>query len=483
MKHRNKTTSGRGEAGETLRAAFGNNPAARRGCHPLVADMATGEASGLPEALAGAMDVTLNRLDERYTLGEVLGEGRFSQVFSARRIEPDIEGEVALKVMELNVVTEDDEALEMLEAECVALRLASEHERLRHRVVRLHEVINPVIPSQAAALPVSPPRLRAPCCSPPEPPRVRLPQVFCTPRCVYLALDRVYGHELFNIIEEHGALPQPFVRAVMVQLFEALDALHAINIVHRDIKPENLIVSHFHMDGARTVSEPPRLTLIDFGYASTLAPDEMCEGLAGSPEYAAPEVLSWIEDTEGDGVPYGGAADIWSAGVTAHVMLCGELPFELPGGENVSEQDLVDAARKIRLEFGQAKWKEDGMAAASQLIRACMHPEMSSRPAASDALKLAWLCEAHPAKPPPTAVAPKGKSKVAGLSLPVATPTAAAPSDKRRGILPFSMPPLKLKDITKKESGAANLPVRDTGFSPRGIFSPRRQQGADRSKP
>lgn len=97
--------------------------------------------------------MTLNRLDERYTLGEVLGEGRFSQVFSARRIELDIEGEVALKVMELNVVTEDDEALEMLEAECVALRLASEHERLRHRVVRLHEVISPVILSQAAACP------------------------------------------------------------------------------------------------------------------------------------------------------------------------------------------------------------------------------------------------------------------------------------------------------------------------------------------
>lgn len=301
------------------------------------------------------------------------------------------------------------------------------------------------------------------------------PQVFCTPRCVYLVLDRVHGFELFNIIEEHGALPQPFVRAVMAQLFEALDALHAIGIVHRDIKPENLIVSHFSKDGARAVSEPPKLTLIDFGYASTLAPDELCEGLAGSPEYAAPEVLSWIEDTEGDGVPYSGAADIWSAGVTAHVMLCGELPFELPDGENVSEQDLVDAARNIRLEFKQAKWKEEGMAAASQLIRACMNTEMSARPAACDAAKLAWLCEPLPVTvtPPPT----KGKSKVPSLSLPAATPAAAAPADKRRGILPFSMPPLKLKDITKKESGAGNLPVRDTGFSPRGIFSPRRQPG------
>eukprot|EP00967_Tisochrysis_lutea_P100459 scaffold149881_cov34-Tisochrysis_lutea.AAC.2 len=42
--------------------------------------------------------------------------------------------------MELDMVTEDEEALEMLEAECTALRLASEHEKLRTRVVRLHEV-------------------------------------------------------------------------------------------------------------------------------------------------------------------------------------------------------------------------------------------------------------------------------------------------------------------------------------------------------
>jgi serine/threonine protein kinase len=120
--------------------------------------MASADASGLPEALAKAVDVTLNKLEERYTLGELIGEGRFSQVFSAKRVA-NVEGEVALKVMELGVVTVDDEALEMLEAETSALRLASEHERLRHRVVRLHEVILSTHHRQRQLMPTRPPAM------------------------------------------------------------------------------------------------------------------------------------------------------------------------------------------------------------------------------------------------------------------------------------------------------------------------------------
>ena len=61
-----------------------------------------------------------------------------------------------------------------------------------------------------------------------------------------------------------------------------------------------------------------RLTLIDFGYADVKCGGTDLTRLAGSPEYAAPEVLSWLAE-QGD--PYDARCDVWSVGITAHVLV------------------------------------------------------------------------------------------------------------------------------------------------------------------
>ena len=218
---------------------------------------------------------------------------------------------------------EDDEALEMLEAEVLALRRAAGTEH----VVRLHEVV-------AAA------------------------------DAVFLAMERVPGRELFELVEERGALDAPLVRGLIRQLLTALAALATLGVVHRDVKPENLMITEAEAGAA------PRITLIDFGYAAILgsgaepaaapngaaaspaaanggeggaaagnggAAHGLLSGVAGSPEYAAPEVLSWLEveaDESGtvEGEWYDAGCDVWSVGVTAHVLLSAELPFDLPEG-------------------------------------------------------------------------------------------------------------------------------------------------------
>ena len=49
---------------------------------------------------------------------------------------------------------------------------------------------------------------------------------------------------------------------------------------------------------------------------------------AGTPDYAAPEVLSWYEGEAAEaGVEYGAAADMWSVGVVVYILLCGFPPF------------------------------------------------------------------------------------------------------------------------------------------------------------
>ncbi|EOD40498.1 hypothetical protein EMIHUDRAFT_54250, partial [Emiliania huxleyi CCMP1516] len=224
---------------------------------------------------------------------------------------------------------------------------------------------------------------------------VRLREVLGTPSSVYLVLDRVAGVELFTLVERHGALPEPFVAPLMAQLCHALAALHSIGVVHCDVKPENLIISHYPAEGREADGEsslPPQLTLIDFGYAATLAEGESCEGLAGSPEYAAPEVLTWLSrDRRGE--PYGGPADVWSAAVTAHVLLTAELPFELPDAEDADEEALAEAARLTSLSFEQPEWALAEQARA--WVAACMAPSQADRPTASEARALPWL-QRHP---------------------------------------------------------------------------------------
>ena len=179
----------------------------------------------------------------------------------------------------------------------------------------------------------------------------------------------------------------------MQQLLEALDSLARLGVVHRDVKPENLMVSEREQ-------QPALLTLIDFGYAALLDGDAAnghgggLSGVAGSPEYAAPEVLSWLEveaDETGtvEGERYDAGCDVWSVGVTVHVLLSAELPFELP--EEADEAAIVAAARNIELTFARAEWREEGMDLAQDFIRRCMTTDRHTRPTARALLDHPWL--------------------------------------------------------------------------------------------
>jgi serine/threonine protein kinase len=292
----------------------------------------------------------------------MLGEGRFSKVYSAVN---EATGQVlALKELDMGAIEEDEEGLEMLEAEVLALKRAGN----APHIILLHKVV-------------------------------------ASPDAIYLAMDRVPGRELFVVVEERGALETSYVRHLMQQLLTALTALAEVGVVHRDVKPENIMVSEEE-------TERPHLTLIDFGYAALLgggdAPTELT-GVAGSPEYAAPEVLSWIAVEAGDageeeGEPYDAGCDVWSVGVTAHVLLCADLPFDLP--EEVTEESLVAAALNVDLSFRRLKGEamvrqgDDGarkmegeaaMAPAREFVRACMTVDRKERPSALQLLEHPWF--------------------------------------------------------------------------------------------
>jgi eukaryotic-like serine/threonine-protein kinase len=95
----------------------------------------------------------------------------------------------------------------------------------------------------------------------------------------------------------------------LVQLADALIALHRAGKLHRDLKPSNVLVT-------RT----GRLTLLDFGLVATVAEGDPERLAVGTPVYMSPEQAA--------DQPLGEASDWYSLGAMLYEALVGRRPFE-----------------------------------------------------------------------------------------------------------------------------------------------------------
>ncbi len=96
--------------------------------------------------------------------------------------------------------------------------------------------------------------------------------------------------------------------ALLPQVLDALEALHARGIAHRDLKPANVLVTD---DGV--------VKLADFGIACAIEEDLGASGLLGTAVYMSPEQAAGRE--------IGLASDVYSLGVMLYELLAGEPPF------------------------------------------------------------------------------------------------------------------------------------------------------------
>lgn len=126
------------------------------------------------------------------------------------------------------------------------------------------------------------------------------------------------------------------VRAMLVQVLDALAYAHARGVIHRDLKPENLLCFDSGADGSAT-----RIKLADFGIAHALdREDEVdldeLESATGTPLYSAPEQFG------GDWREYGPWTDLYALGCIAFELVCGYVPFE---AENALQVAVMHATR------------------------------------------------------------------------------------------------------------------------------------------
>jgi len=139
---------------------------------------------------------------------------------------------------------------------------------------------------------------------------IRLYEVIDTPTDIFLVNEYVSGGELFDYIVSKGRLSADEARNFFHQIVSGVEYCHFQKIVHRDLKPENLLLD-----------ANDNIKIADFGLSNLMRDGDFLRTSCGSPNYAAPEVIS--------GHLYAGPeVDVWSCGVILYALLCGSLPFD-----------------------------------------------------------------------------------------------------------------------------------------------------------
>ena len=141
---------------------------------------------------------------------------------------------------------------------------------------------------------------------------VRLDELFEEDGDWFFTMELVDGSDWLTYVRggaREGGADLERIRATLVQVVEALAALHAKGTVHRDVKPSNVLVA-----------KSGHVKVLDFGIASGKHRiDDQSEGIVGTLAYMAPEQLLSEEATP--------AGDFYALGAMLYQALTGQLPY------------------------------------------------------------------------------------------------------------------------------------------------------------
>ncbi|AGO12131.1 AaceriAEL230Wp [[Ashbya] aceris (nom. inval.)] len=218
----------------------------------------------MPHGLHRQGSIPMGQRIGKYQVIKTLGEGSFGKVKLAHHVSTG--QKVALKIINKKVLAKSD-MQGRIEREISYLRL------LRHpHIIKLYDVIKS--------------------------------------KDEIIMVIEYAGNELFDYIVQRDKMSENEARRFFQQIISAVEYCHRHKIVHRDLKPENLLLDE-HLN----------VKIADFGLSNIMTDGNFLRTSCGSPNYAAPEVIS--------GKLYAGPeVDVWSSGVILYVMLCRRLPFD-----------------------------------------------------------------------------------------------------------------------------------------------------------
>jgi predicted Ser/Thr protein kinase len=157
----------------------------------------------------------------------------------------------------------------------------------------------------------------------------------------WLVMELVDGSDLQDVLRDRGDPGLPAAEAVshVLEACEALQYVHAQQIVHRDVKPANLILGN---EG---------VVLVDFGIAREWTEGDEGTRAIGTPRYMAPEIFV--------GEAVSPRSDVYSLAATLWTLLTGAPPVYYDT-ESLTERvpglpDELETALKAGLELHPEK--------------------------------------------------------------------------------------------------------------------------------
>jgi serine/threonine protein kinase len=224
-------------------------------------------------------------LDDRYHLGDCVGEGGMARVYRAEDLV--LGRTVAIKVMRPDAEPADSPARVRNEMTMLA--------SLNHQsLVKLLDAR--IKPSGAS----------------------------------YLVMEFVEGETLAQRLDA-GEFPASGVAHLATELASALHVVHTAGIVHRDLKPSNVLLTPHPVPG-----KLPQVKLADFGIAHLVDGTRITAPgtVLGTAAYLSPEQVR--------GEPAGPPSDIYALGLVLLEALTGERPFAHTSGIGAIMARLLD---------------------------------------------------------------------------------------------------------------------------------------------
>jgi len=207
---------------------------------------------------------------------------------------------------------------------------------------------------------------------------------------VYSVMRFCDGGELYDVIEEEGALDEPRARVFFSQVVEGVRRLHSQGVAHRDLSLENILYS----------ATTNTCQIIDFGMCLRMPQDGQtgvfhritAQPVCGKKNYIAPEVIEQVSPFD----PM--RSDIWALGVILFIILTGYPPVDMANPLDERFRLIANNQLDILLEsWGFTNLSPEAVELMTRILRV----DPDERLTLEGIVNSSWLNIPPPPPPPP----------------------------------------------------------------------------------